>query len=100
MSAAPEHDHPTPPGKTGLRAVWLGSRRVAVLAAVIGVGVLTGAGVAVSLLQQGFHRFFGAAPGANSSRPSPTRKHAQQPAGRRPAKGRRPAFRCCNDTFS
>lgn len=48
MSAGPEHDHPTPPGKTGLRAAWLGSRRVAVMAGVIGVGVLTGAGVAVA----------------------------------------------------
>jgi hypothetical protein len=48
MPAGPEHDHPTPPGKTGLRAAWLGSRRVAVMAGVIGVGVLAGAGVAVA----------------------------------------------------
>ena len=60
MSAGPEHDHPTPPGKTGLRAAWLGSRRVAVLAGVIGVGVLTGAGVAV------------AATGSSSPAPAPS----------------------------
>lgn len=60
MSAGPEHDHPTPPGKTGLRAAWLGSRRVAVMAGVIGVGVLTGAGVAV------------AATGSSSPTPAPS----------------------------
>jgi hypothetical protein len=48
MSAGPEHDHHTQPDKPGLRAAWLGSRRVAVLAAVITVGVLAGAGVAVA----------------------------------------------------
>jgi hypothetical protein len=48
MPAGPEHDYPTPSGKTGLRAAWLGSRRVAVMAGVIGVGVLAGAGVAVA----------------------------------------------------
>ena len=48
MSAGPEHDHLTPPDKPGLRAAWLGSRRVAVLAGVIAVGVLAGAGVAVA----------------------------------------------------
>ena len=34
------------PGKPGLRAAWLGSRRVAVLAGVVVVGLLAGAGVA------------------------------------------------------
>jgi hypothetical protein len=48
MSAGPEHDHPTQPDKPGLRAAWLGSRRVAVMAGVIAVGVLAGAGVAVA----------------------------------------------------
>jgi hypothetical protein len=48
MPAGPEHDHLTPPDKPGLRAAWLGSRRVAVLAGVIAVGVLAGAGVAVA----------------------------------------------------
>jgi hypothetical protein len=48
MSAGPEHDHHTQPDKPGMRAAWLGSRRVAVLAGVIAVGVLAGAGVAVA----------------------------------------------------
>ena len=73
MSAGPEHDHPTPPGKTGLRAAWLGSRRVAVMAGVIGVGVLTGAGVAV----------------AATSSPSP----AATPAASPPAPSARPPLR-------
>ena len=34
------------PGKPGLRAAWLGSRRVAVLAGVVVAGLLAGAGVA------------------------------------------------------
>jgi hypothetical protein len=48
MPAGPEHDHHPPQGKPGLRAAWLGSRRVAVLTGVITVGVLAGAGVAVA----------------------------------------------------
>jgi hypothetical protein len=60
MPAGPEHDHHTPPDKPGLRAAWLGSRRVAVLAGVITVGVLAGAGVAV------------AATGSSSPTPAPT----------------------------
>jgi hypothetical protein len=48
MSAGPEHDQPIPTDKPGMRAAWLGSRRVAVLAGVIAVGVLAGAGVAVA----------------------------------------------------
>jgi hypothetical protein len=48
MPAGPEHDQHTQPGKTGLRAAWLGSRRVAVTAGVVAVGVLAGAGVAVA----------------------------------------------------
>jgi hypothetical protein len=60
MPAGPEHDQHPPPGKPGLRAAWLGSRRVAVLAGVITVGVLAGAGVAV------------AATGSSSPTPAPT----------------------------
>jgi hypothetical protein len=60
MPASPEHDQHTQPGSTGLRAAWLGSRRVAVTAGVIAVGVLTGAGVAV------------AATGSSSPSPSPS----------------------------
>jgi hypothetical protein len=48
MPAGPEHDQHTQPGKTGLRAAWLGSRRVAVTAGVVAVGVLAGAGAAVA----------------------------------------------------
>jgi len=48
MSAGPEHDYQPQPDKPGLRAAWLGSRRVAVMAGVIAVGVLAGAGVAVA----------------------------------------------------
>src|SRR5690348_17229575 len=53
MSAGPDHDndHPQPagfpqPGRPGMRAAWHGSRRAAVLAGVIGAGLLAGAGVA------------------------------------------------------
>lgn len=48
MTAGPEHDYSPQPDKPGLRAAWLGSRRVAVMAGVITVGVLAGAGVAVA----------------------------------------------------
>jgi len=64
MSAGPEHDQPTQPDKTGLRAAWPGSRRVAVLAGVVTVGVLAGAGVAV----------------AATSSPSPTPTPTASPA--------------------
>jgi len=60
MSAGPEHEHPTQPGKTGLRTAWLGSRRVAVMAGVVAVGVLAVAGVAV------------AATSSSSSTPAPS----------------------------
>src|SRR5690242_17269673 len=48
MSAGPEHDYQPQPDKPGMRAAWLGSRRVAIMAGVIAVGVLAGAGVAVA----------------------------------------------------
>src|SRR6516225_9097043 len=48
MTAGPEHDHGAQPGKTGLRTAWQGSRRFAVMAGVIALGVLAGAGVAVA----------------------------------------------------
>jgi hypothetical protein len=48
MTAGPEHDYQPQPDKPGLRAAWLGSRRVAVMAGVVAVGVLAGAGVAVA----------------------------------------------------
>jgi hypothetical protein len=79
MSAGPEQDHPTPPDKPGLRAAWLGSRRVAVLAGVIAVGVLAGAGVAVAAT-------------SSSSSPTPTPSaspsaSARPPFGGQPPKG-------------
>jgi hypothetical protein len=48
MTAGPEHDHDAQPGKAGLRAAWQGSRRFAVMAGVITLRVLAGAGVAVA----------------------------------------------------
>jgi hypothetical protein len=68
MSAGPEHDYQPQPDKPGLRAAWLGSRRVAVMAGVIAVGVLAGAGVAVA---------------ATSSSPTPT-PSASPPASAKP----------------
>ena len=69
MSAGPEYDHHAQPGKPGLRAAWLGSRRVAVLAGVITLGVLAGAGVAVAA--------------TSSSSPAPT-PSASPPASAKP----------------
>ena len=68
MSAGPEHDQPTQPDKTGLRAAWPGSRRVAVLAGVVTAGVLAGAGVAV------------AATSSSSPTPTPTASPTASPA--------------------
>lgn len=48
MSAGPEHDRHPQPERPGLRGAWLGSRRVAVTAGVVAVGVLAGAGAAVA----------------------------------------------------
>jgi hypothetical protein len=48
MSAGPEHDQLPQPDRPGLRAAWLGSRRVAVTAGIVTVGMLAGAGVAVA----------------------------------------------------
>ena len=73
MSAGPEQDHPTPPDKPGLRAAWLGSRRVAVLAGVIAVGVLAGAGVAVAAT-------------SSSSSPTPTPSASPSASARPPFK--------------
>jgi len=70
MSAGPEHDQPTQPDKTGLRAAWLGSRRVAVLAGVVTAGVLAGAGVAVAA--------------TSSSSPTPTSTASPAPSARPP----------------
>jgi hypothetical protein len=73
MSAGPEHEYHTPPDKPGMRAAWLGSRRVAVLAGVIAVGVLAGAGVAVAA--------------TSSSSPTPTPSAAPSAAAKPPFRG-------------
>jgi len=78
MSAGPEHDYQPQPDKRGLRAAWLGSRRVAVMAGVIAVGVLAGAGVAV------------AATSSSSPTPAPSASpsaSAKPPARALPPKG-------------
>jgi hypothetical protein len=48
MTAGPEHDHDAQPGKPSLRTALQGSRRFAVMAGVVTLGVLAGAGVAVA----------------------------------------------------
>ena len=81
MQAGPEHDH-TPPDKPGLRAAWLGSRRVAVLAGVIAVGVLAGAGVAVAATSSP-----SPTPTPTASSPAPAAPSARPPLRWLPAKG-------------
>jgi hypothetical protein len=78
MSAGPEHQHHAQPDKPGLRAAWLGSRRIAVTAGVVAAGVLAGAGVAVAA--------------TSSSSPTPTpsaspRASAKPPARALPPRG-------------
>ena len=68
MTADPEHDHDAQPGKTGRRTAWQGSRRFAVMAGVVTLGVLAGAGVAVAATSSSGQP---AAPGASAS-PSPS----------------------------
>ena len=71
MTAGPEHDYQPQPDKPGLRAAWLGSRRVAVMAVVISVGVLAGAGVAVAA--------------TSSSTPTPTPSASPSASARPPS---------------
>ena len=68
MTAGPEHDHDAQPGKTSLRTAWQGSRRFAIMAGIVTVGVLAGAGVAVAATSSSGQP---AAPGASAS-PSPS----------------------------
>ena len=68
MTAGPEHDHDAQPGKTSLRTAWHGSRRFAVMAGVVTLGVLAGAGVAAAATSSSGQP---AAPGASAS-PSPS----------------------------
>jgi Domain of unknown function (DUF5666) len=78
MTAGPEHDYQPQPDKPGLRAAWLGSRRVAVMAGVVAVGVLAGAGVAV------------AATGSSSPSPAPSASAPSSPSARPPLPGMPP----------
>ena len=68
MTAGPEHDHDAQPRRPGLRTAWQGSRRFAVMAGVVTLGVLAGAGVAVAATSSSGPP---AAPGASAS-PSPS----------------------------
>ena len=72
MTAGPEHNHDAQPGKPGLRAAWQGSRRFAIMAGVITLGVLAGAGVAVAATSS---------PGqpAATASPSPTPSPSARP---------------------
>jgi hypothetical protein len=75
MTAGPQHDHDPQPGKPGLRTAWQGSRRFAVMAGVITLGVLAGAGVAVAATSSSGQP---AAPGASAS-PSPSQSPSVRP---------------------
>jgi hypothetical protein len=68
MTAGPEHDHDAQPGKPSLRTALQGSRRFAIMAGVVALGVLAGAGVAVAATSSSGQP---AAPGASAS-PSPS----------------------------
>lgn len=68
MTAGPEHDHDAQPGKPSLRTALQGSRRFAVMAGVVTLGVLAGVGVAVAATSSSGQP---ASPGASAS-PSPS----------------------------
>jgi len=87
MSAGPEHDHHTQPGKPGLRAAWSGSRRVAVPAAVIVVGVLAGAGVAVAATSSPSPTPTPSASPSASAKPPGALPHSASPDPATPPKG-------------
>ena len=96
MSAGPDHDHDQPqpaglpqpagyppPGRQGMRAAWHGSRRAAVLAGVVGAGLLAGAGVAFAATGSPAHpstpqAFTATTP---SPSPSPSGPFAKMPPG-------------------
>jgi hypothetical protein len=64
MTAGPQHDHDAQPGKPSLRTALQGSRRFAIMAGVVTLGVLAGAGVAVAATSSSGQP---AAPGASAS---------------------------------
>jgi hypothetical protein len=78
--AAEEHQHDTPqpaPGNQGLRAAWLGPRRIAVMAGVVAVGLLAGAGVAFATTGSPARPVTAAT--ATTPSPSPSSPSAQVP---------------------
>jgi len=79
MTAGPEHDHDAQPGKPSLRTALQGSRRFAVMAGVVTLGVLAGAGVAVAATSSSGQP---ASPGASASPlPSPSVRPHFPPKG-------------------
>ena len=67
------------PGKPGLRAAWLGSRRVAVLAGVVVAGLLAGAGVAFATTGSATHPVTASAAGQPAASPSPSPSQVPMP---------------------
>ena len=79
MTAGPQHDHDAQPGKPSLRTALQGSRRFAIMAGVVTLGVLAGAGVAVAATSSSGQP---AAPGASASpSPSPSVRPSFPPKG-------------------
>ena len=79
MTAGPEHDHDAQPGKPSVRTALQGSRRFAVMAGVVTLGVLAGAGVAVAATSSSGQP---ASPGASASpSPSPSARPHFPPKG-------------------
>jgi hypothetical protein len=79
MTAGPQHDHDAQPGKPSLRTALQGSRRFAIMAGVVTLGVLAGAGVAVAATSSSGQP---AAPGASASpSPSPSVRPSFPPRG-------------------
>lgn len=81
MTAGPEHDHDAQPGKPGPRTVWQGSRRFAVLAGVVTLGVLAGAGVAVAATSSPGQPTAPGASASPSASPSPSARPHFPPKG-------------------
>jgi hypothetical protein len=79
MTAGPEHDHDAQPGKPSLRTALQGSRRFAIMAGVVTLGVLAGAGVAVAATSSSGQP---TAPGTSASpSPSPSVRPSFPPKG-------------------
>jgi hypothetical protein len=79
MTAGPEHDHDAQPGKPSLRTAVQGSRRFAVLAGVVTLGILAGAGVAVAATSSSGQP--AASDASASAAPSPSVRPSFPPRG-------------------